>query len=418
MQNRVVITGLGVISPLGIDVNSFWSNLTAGVSGVSYITHFDTEGYSTRIAAEVKSFNPLNYMERKEARHMDRFTHFAVVAAGQAILDADLKLEKLDRNRVGVILGSGIGGISTLEEQHKIIMNRGPDRVSPFFIPMMIANMGAAQIAITHGLKGFNSAVVSACASSNNAIGDAYSVIKQGNANVMITGGAEAPISPLALAGFCSMKAMSSYNEEPEKASRPFDARRDGFVIGEGAAMLVLENLDHALARGARVYAEVVGYGCTCDAYHISAPDPGGKGAGKAMRLALRDAGIHCEEVDYINAHGTATPPGDKAEVMAIRHVFGEACKNLVVSSTKSMTGHLLGAAGGLEAVTCVLAIRDGIAPPTINYEYPDPDCDLDFVPNTARHMPIKLALSNSMGFGGHNASLLFKKYEQGSNRK
>jgi len=413
LQNRVVITGLGVISPLGSDLDTFWSNLTAGISGVDRITHFDPDGYTTRIAAEVKDFNPADYIEKKEARRMDRFTHFALAAASRVIEDAGLKLEDLDKDRVGVILGSGIGGIGTMEEQHKMLISRGPERVSPFFIPMLIANMGAGQIAITYGLRGHNATVVNACASSNNAIGDAFRLLKQGYADLMITGGAEAPITPLAVAGFCSMRAMSTCNDEPEKASRPFDAHRDGFVIGEGAAMLVLETLDHALARGARIYAEIVGYGCTCDAYHISAPEPGGKGAAGAMRLALQEAGVLCEEVDYINTHGTATPLGDKAETLAIKHVFGDAARRLVVSSTKSMTGHLLGAAGGLEAVACVMVIHDGIVPPTINYEYPDPDCDLDYVPNQARRLPVKMALNNSLGFGGHNVSLLFKKYQR-----
>lgn len=413
MQNRVVITGLGVISPLGSNLDTFWSNLTAGVSGVDYITHFDADGYTTRIAAEVKDFNPADYIEKKEARRMDRFTHFALAAVSRVVEDAGLKLEDLDRDRTGVILGSGVGGIGTLEEQHKVLISRGPERVSPFFIPMLIANMGAGQIAITYGLKGHNATIVNACASSNNAIGDAFRLLKQGYADLMITGGAEAPITPLAVAGFCSMKAMSTCTDEPGKASRPFDARRDGFVIGEGAALLILETLDHALARGARIYAEIVGYGCTCDAYHISAPEPEGKGAAGAMRLALQEAGISDEEVDYINAHGTATPLGDKAETLAIKHVFGDAARRLAVSSTKSMTGHLLGAAGGLEAVACVMTIYDGIIPPTINYEYPDPDCDLDYVPNKARRLPVRLALNNSLGFGGHNVSLLFKKYQR-----
>ena len=413
MQNRVVITGMGVISPLGLDVESFWANLTSGISGVDYITFFDTENYATRIAAEIKDFNPTDYLDKKEARRMDRFTHFAMAAAGQAIKDADLKLENLNRDRIGVILGSGIGGIGTLEEQHKILTNRGPDRISPFFITMLIPNMGAGQIAIAYGLRGYNMATVSACASSNNALGDAYSLIKQGDADVMIAGGAEAPITPLAIAGFCSMKAMSTYNEEPKKASRPFDSNRDGFVIGEGAAMLVLEKLEHALARGANIYAEIAGYGCTCDAYHITAPEPDGKGAAKAMELAMLDAGVSTSDVDYINAHGTSTPLGDKAETIAIKHLFNDSTNKLAVSSTKSMTGHLLGAAGGVEAVTCVLTICRKVVPPTINYDHPDPECDLDYVPHKARPMPVKVALNNSLGFGGHNVSLLFRELEE-----
>lgn len=413
MQNRVVITGMGVISPLGLDVESFWANLTSGISGVDYISFFDTENYATRIAAEIKYFNPTDYLEKKEARRMDRFTHFAMAAAGQAIKDADLKLETLNRERIGVILGSGIGGIGTLEEQHNILINRGPDRISPFFITMLIPNMGAGQIAIAYGLKGYNMATVSACASSNNALGDAYNVIKQGHADVMIAGGAEAPITPLAMAGFCSMKAMSTYNEEPKKASRPFDSNRDGFVIGEGSAMLVLENTEHALARGANIYAEIAGYGCTCDAYHVTAPEPDGKGAAKAMELAILDAGVSISDVDYINAHGTSTPLGDKVETMAIKHLFNSSASRLAVSSTKSMTGHLLGAAGGIEAVTCIMTICKKIVPPTINYDNPDPECDLDYVPHKARSMSVKVALNNSLGFGGHNVSLLFREFEK-----
>lgn len=415
MAQRVVVTGLGIVSPLGIGSERFWANLTAGVSGVDRITRFDPEGYTTQIAAEVKDFEPTNYFEKKEARRLDRFTQFALVATQEALADAGLQLEKLNRDRVGVILGTGIGGIETLEEQHRILLDRGPERVSPFFIPMMIANMGAGQIAINYGLRGHNVTAVSACASSSNAIGDAFRLLKQGHVDLVITGGAEAPITPLAIAGFCAMRAMSTNNAEPQKASRPFDLKRDGFVIGEGAGVLILETLAHALKRGARIYAEIAGYGCTCDAYHISAPDPEGKGAALAMELALQEANIASEEVDYINAHGTATPLGDKLETLAIKKVFRNSCHRLAVSSTKSMTGHLLGAAGGLEAVACILAIAKGIVPPTINYEYPDPDCDLDYVPNRARQLPVEVALTNSLGFGGHNVSLIFKKYRDGA---
>jgi 3-oxoacyl-[acyl-carrier-protein] synthase II len=411
VQKRVVVTGLGIVSPLGIGTRTFWSNLTAGISGVGRITLFNPDGYSTQIAAEVKDFSPGDYFEKKEARRLDRFTQFALVATQEAIADARLPLEEVDLNRVGVVLGSGIGGIGTLEEQHKILLNRGPERVSPFFIPMMIANMGAGQIAINYGFRGHNVTTVSACASSSNAIGDAFRLLKSGLLDVAVTGGAEAPITPLAVAGFCSMKAMSTRNAEPEKASRPFDGQRDGFVIGEGAGVLILETLEHALKRGAKIYAEVAGYGCSCDAYHISAPDPEGKGAALAMSLALEEAGISGEEVNYINAHGTGTPLGDKLETLAIKQVFKSSVERLAVSSTKSMTGHLLGAAGGLEAVVCILAIENGIIPPTINYEFPDPECDLDYVPNQARSAPVEVAMSNSLGFGGHNVSLLFKKY-------
>ncbi|MEW6274474.1 MAG: beta-ketoacyl-ACP synthase II [Bacillota bacterium] len=415
MPKRVVVTGLGVVSPLGIGMRTFWSNLTAGVSGVARITRFNPEGYTTQIAAEVKDFEPTRFFEKKEARRLDRFTQFALVAVKEALADAGLEFENINRDRIGVILGTGIGGIETLEEQHKILLSRGPERISPFFIPMMIANMAAGQIAINYGLRGHNVTTISACASSSNAIGDAFRLLKQGLADVIITGGAEAPITPLAIAGFCSMRAMSTNNGEPAKASRPFDARRDGFVIGEGAGILILETLEHALKRGARIYAEVAGYGCSCDAYHVSAPDPEGKGAALAMELALQEANIDSGEVDYINAHGTATPLGDKLETLAIKQVFSNSIGRLAVSSTKSMTGHLLGAAGGLEAVACILAIENGIVPPTINYEHPDPECDLDYVPNQARSLPVEVALSNSLGFGGHNVSLLFKKYRTGA---
>jgi len=415
LPKRVVVTGLGVVSPLGIGMRTFWSNLTAGVSGVARITRFNPEGYTTQIAAEVKDFEPTRFFEKKEARRLDRFTQFALVAVKEALADAGLEFENINRDRIGVILGTGIGGIETLEEQHKILLSRGPERISPFFIPMMIANMAAGQIAINYGLRGHNVTTISACASSSNAIGDAFRLLKQGLADVIITGGAEAPITPLAIAGFCSMRAMSTNNGEPAKASRPFDARRDGFVIGEGAGILILETLEHALKRGARIYAEVAGYGCSCDAYHVSAPDPEGKGAALAMELALQEANIDSGEVDYINAHGTATPLGDKLETLAIKQVFSNSIGRLAVSSTKSMTGHLLGAAGGLEAVACILAIENGIVPPTINYEHPDPECDLDYVPNQARSLPVEVALSNSLGFGGHNVSLLFKKYRTGA---
>lgn len=411
MLNRVVITGLGVISPVGTGLETFWSNLTAGVSGVRRITRFDPTDYGTQIAAEVQDFDPTKYIDKKEARRMDRFTQFALAATSMAIQDAALDLEQVDRDRVGVIMGTGVGGIGTLEEQHKILLNRGPGRVSPFFIPMMIANMGAGQIAITYGLRGCNVVTTSACASGNNAVGEAFRVLQRGQADVMLSGGCEASITPLAVAGFIQMKAMSTRNEEPEKASRPFDAQRDGFVIGEGSAVLIMETLEHARRRGARIYAEIVGYGASCDAYHISAPDPEGKGAVLAMNLALQDAQLAPEAVDYINAHGTSTPLGDNVETLAVKQVFGNAAYRLAVSSTKSMTGHLLGAAGGLESVVCVMALHQGVIPPTINYEQPDPECDLDYVPNKARHTEVEVALSNSFGFGGHNATLMFKKF-------
>lgn len=411
LQQRVVITGLGIISPVGTGLERFWSAVTGGVSGIRRITKFDTDNYVTKIAGEVVDFEYSQYLKKKEARHMDRFTQFAVVGAGMALDDAGLEPAKENRDRIGVIFGSGVGGIETLEEQSKVLAEKGPGRVSPHFVPMMIANMGAGQVAINYGLSGPNITTVTACASSSNALGDAFKMLQWGHADVIIAGGAEAPITPLAMAGFCSMKAMSARNDAPEKASRPFDLQRDGFVSSEGAAVLVLETLEHALGRGARIYAEFAGYGSSCDAYHMVAPDPEGRGATNSMLEAIKDAGMSIEEIDYINAHATSTPPGDKAEVTAIKKVFGARAGKLAVSSTKSMTGHLLGAAGSLEAAVCILAIKHGIIPPTINYEYPDPDCDLDFVPNMARQTEVNVALSNSFGFGGHNASLIFKRY-------
>ena len=412
LQKRVVITGLGIISPVGTGLEQFWTSLTGGVSGIRRITRFDPANFSTQIAGEVVDFDPTKYMDKKEARRMDRFTQFAVAASGMAIEDAGLDLDNADRDRIGVILGSGIGGIETLENQAKVLAEKGPSRVSPIFVPMIISNMGAGQVAINYGLRGPNVTSVSACASSSNAIGDAFKMLQWGYADVMVTGGTEAPITPLAMAGFCTMKAMSGRNEEPELASRPFDVDRDGFVAGEGSAILILESLEHALKRGARIYAEIVGYGSSCDAYHMVAPDPEGNGAVNSMKAALKDAGAAPEAVDYINAHATSTPLGDKAETLAIKKVFGEHAFKIAVSSTKSMTGHLLGAAGGLEAMACILAIQRGVLPPTINYEQPDPDCDLDFVPNVARKAAVRFALSNSFGFGGHNATLAFKEYE------
>jgi 3-oxoacyl-[acyl-carrier-protein] synthase II len=413
LLKRVVITGLGIVSPVGTGLVAFWNSLTAGVSGIRRITRFDTTQFNTKIAGEITDFEPTRYIDRKEARRMDRFTQFAVVATGMAIEDASLNIEDEDGDRIGVILGSGVGGIETLEEQARVLFEKGPGRVSPLFVPMMIGNMGAGQVAIKYCLRGPNTTTVSACASSSNAIGDAFKMLQYGRADVMITGGAEAAITPLAMAGFIQMKAMSTRNEEPEKASRPFDLGRDGFVIGEGSAILILETLEHALKRGARIYAEVAGYGSTCDAYHMTAPDPEGHGAANSMKEALGDAGMDVSEVDYINAHATSTQLGDKAETLAIKKVFGEHASKVAISSTKSMTGHLLGASGGLEAMICVLAINSGIIPPTINYEQPDPDCDLDYVPNIARKAVVEVALSNSFGFGGHNATLVFKEYQK-----
>jgi len=413
MRNRVVITGLGAVTPIGNDVSTFWKNMISGVSGIDYVTAFDTSEYTTRIAGEVKNFNPEDYMDRKEAKRVDRFIQFAIAATKQALAQADLDISKMDATRTGVYIGSGIGGLATLEENHKILLEKGPRRVSPFMVPMMIANMASGLVSIEIGAKGPNSSVVSACATGTHAIGDAAEIIRRGRADVMIAGGSEATIRPLAFAGFGNMKALSTRNDEPQKASRPFDLNRDGFVMGEGAGILVLESLEHAKKRGATILAEVAGYGMSGDAYHLTAPAPEGEGAARAMKEALLDAALDPTEVDYINAHGTSTDYNDKFETLAIKSVFGDYAYKVAISSTKSMTGHLLGAAGGVEAIACVLAIREGIIPPTINYETPDPDCDLDYVPNEARKANVRVALSNSLGFGGHNATIILKAYEE-----
>ena len=411
-ERRVVITGMGTLTPIGIGLKAFWEALVAGKSGVGYITQFDASGLDTRIAAEVKGFDPTEYMEKKEVRRMDRYAQMAVAAATMAIQDAKLDLDSVDRERIGCWIGSGVGGIHALEEQARTLVERGPDRISPFFVPMMIANMASGQVSIMFGLKGPNACTVTACASGAHSIGDAFRIVQRGDADIMLAGGAEAGVSLLSMAGFCAAKALSRRNDEPERASRPFDADRDGFVMGEGAGILILESLESALDRGARIYAELVGYGATADAYHITAPAPGGEGAAQAIRLALQDAGLEPHEVDYINAHGTSTELNDYYETLAIKAALGEAAENVAVSSTKSMTGHLLGAAGGVEAIATVMAIQEGIIPPTINYEKPDPRCDLDYVPNVARRKEVRVALSNSFGFGGHNAVLAFKRYD------
>jgi 3-oxoacyl-[acyl-carrier-protein] synthase II len=410
MEQRVVVTGLGAVTPLGIGARTFWEALVAGKSGVGPITLLDTSDYPVHIAAEVRDFQPERFLERKELRHLDRFTQFAVAAAHLALEDSGLKLDQIDRERAGVLIGSGIGGIQTLFEQMKVLLARGPGRISPYLVPMMILDMAAGQVSIRFGLKGPNQAAVSACASANQAIGDAFKWIQRGQCEVMVTGGTEAAISPPALAGFCAAHALSTRNEEPERASRPFDRERDGFVLGEGAGILVLERLEHARARGARIYAEIVGYGSSGDAYNVVAPEPNGEGAYRAMKMALRDAGASPAEVDYLNAHGTSTPAGDVAETVAIKRLMA-GTSGACVSSTKSMTGHLLGAAGGVEAIATVLTLFEGIAPPTINLEHPDPDCDLDYVPHAARRGDFRLALSNSFGFGGHNVVLAFRKW-------
>lgn len=411
MNKRVVITGIGVVSPVGHGKVNFWNAIKEGKSGVDRITRFDTADFTCKIAAEVKDFDVTQYVDRKEAKRMDRYTHYAVAACKMALEDAKLKMEELDGEKAGVLLGSGVGGIETLEEQHSKLVSKGPGRVSPFFIPMMISNMAAGQLAIMTGAKAKNLTVVSACASGTNAIGDAFRAICSGEADVMITGGAEAPITPLSFAGFCSMKAMSTRNDDPKGASRPFDAERDGFVMGEGAGILILEELEHALNRGAEIVAEVVGYGSTNDAYHITQPAPEGEGGARAMKDAIDDAGLRPEAIDYINAHGTSTPYNDKFETAAIKSVFGEHAYTLAVSSTKSMTGHMLGAAGAAEGIASALALKDSFIPATINYENPDPECDLDYVVNEGRQKEIQYALSNSLGFGGHNATVIFKKY-------
>uniref|UniRef100_A0A6M3SN88 3-oxoacyl-[acyl-carrier-protein] synthase 2 n=1 Tax=Bacillus subtilis TaxID=1423 RepID=A0A6M3SN88_BACIU len=410
-KKRVVVTGLGALSPLGNDVDTSWNNAINGVSGIGPITRVDAEEYPAKVAAELKDFNVEDYMDKKEARKMDRFTQYAVVAAKMAVEDADLNITDEIAPRVGVWVGSGIGGFETLESQFEIFLTKGPRRVSPFFVPMMIPDMATGQISIALGAKGVNSCTVTACATGTNSIGDAFKVIQRGDADVMVTGGTEAPLTRMSFAGFSANKALST-NPDPKTASRPFDKNRDGFVMGEGAGIIVLEELEHALARGAKIYGEIVGYGSTGDAYHITAPAQDGEGGARAMQEAIKDAGIAPEEIDYINAHGTSTYYNDKYETMAIKTVFGEHAHKLAVSSTKSMTGHLLGAAGGIEAIFSILAIKEGVIPPTINIQTPDEECDLDYVPDEARRQELNYVLSNSLGFGGHNATLIFKKYQ------
>jgi 3-oxoacyl-[acyl-carrier-protein] synthase II len=413
MNRRVVVTGMGAITPLGNDVDSFWSNVKNGSCGIKRISRFDTEQFDSKIAAEVSGFDPQDYMDKKEARRMDRYTQYAMAAAAMAVSQAELNVGRINSERFGVILGTGIGGIETLQNQAGVLAAKGPGRISPFFVPMMIGNMAAGQISIAYGAKGPNSTVVTACASATNAIGEAFRAVRSGFADVLITGGSEAPITPLALAGFCAMRALSTC-DNPQSACRPFDLNRDGFVMGEGAGILVLESYEHAIRRGANIIAEISGYGLTADAYHIAAPAPGGEGGARAMRDALADAGTAAEEVDYINAHGTSTPYNDKYETAAIKSVFGAHADQLAVSSTKSMTGHLLGAAGGLEAIIMIKSIEEQFIPPTINYETPDPECDLDYVPNKGRHANVEVVMSNSFGFGGQNACLVARKfYEQ-----
>ena len=409
---RVVVTGMGVISPLGCSVERYWRGLLDGRSGVGLITHFDATPYPCRIAAEVRDFDPLDFIDQKEARRMARFSQMAVAATRIALEDARLQIGPANADRVGVFLGTGIGSFTTIEQECRTLVAKGGMRMSPFFIPMMLPNMAAAQVSRLFGAKGYSSTAITACAAGTQAIGEASDVIRRGDAEVMLAGGTEASICELGLAGFCIMRALTSRNEEPARASRPFDANRDGFVPAEGAGVLVLEELGHAIRRGAPIYAEVVGYGCSSDAFHMVMPEPDGDGAARAMKMAIANAGLTPEDIGYINAHGTSTPLNDATETRAIKRVFGERASRVPISSTKSMIGHLLGAAGAVEAVACIMSLRDGMVHPTINHETPDPECDLDYVPNVARRVSLRYALSNSFGFGGQNACLVFGRYE------
>lgn len=410
-KQRAVITGMGVVSPVGSNLETFWNSLITGQSGIDFVTRFDVGDMPTKVAGEIKDFEPTDWLDRKESRHMDRFTQLAMAAAKMAVQDSGLNLDQVNKERASCIVGTGVGGVTTLEQQKEVLMNKGPGRISPFFIPMLISNMAAGHISLEFGLQGSSLSVATACASATNAIGEAMRLIEHGYADVVLCGGTEAPIVPLAFAGFCAMKAMSTEKENPREACRPFDARRSGFVMGEGAGILVLESLEHAQKRQARIYAELSGYGSTCDAYHITSPAPGGTGAIQSMQTALAGAEVRPEEVDYINAHGTGTNANDSAETAAIKALFGEAAPKVAISSTKSMTGHLLGAAGAIEAIACALTIKNSMIPPTINYGEPDPECDLDYVPNTPRQKEVQVALSNTFGFGGHNATIVLKRY-------
>jgi 3-oxoacyl-[acyl-carrier-protein] synthase II len=412
LKRRVVVTGMGFVTPLGTGLDNVWELMLQGKSGIAPITRFDASRHETKIAGEVKNFNPEEYVSRKEVKKMDLFIHYSLAATKVAFDDAKLDMTKEQSDRVGVVVGTGLGGLPALEKYHQILMERGPDRISPFFIPMLIANLAPGQIAIQYGMKGPNLCTVTACATGSHCIGEASRIIQYGDADVMVAGGTEANLTPLTVGGFNAMNALSVRNDEPEKASRPFEKSRDGFIVGEGAGTLILEELEHARARGARIYAEVIGYGYNADAHHITAPAPDGEGFTRCMRMALNDARISHDEVDYINAHGTSTKLNDYTETLAIKDVFGDRARKIPVSSTKSMIGHLLGAAGAVEAVVSILSLRDQICSPTINYEEPDPECDLDYVPNVARKQAMNVALSNSFGFGGTNATLLFRRFE------
>lgn len=413
MTDRVVVTGIGLVTPIGSDRKTTWDSLLEGKSGIDYISLFDAEGYESRIAAEVNDFDPATLLGRKQARRLDRFAQFACVAALEALEDAGIEMTSEDPDRVGVLIGSGVGGIITITEQHKILLNRGPKRVSPFLVPMMLGDMASGQVSMMIGAKGPNFSTVSACATGTDSIGEALEMIRRGRADVIIAGGTEAAICEIGIAGFNSCMALSTRNDDPQAASRPFDSGRDGFVLGEGAGLLVLESLEHAEKRGANVLVEISGYGASSDAHHVTQPHPEGEGAARAMKWAIEDAGLKPEDVDYINAHGTSTPLNDKFETIAMKRMYGDHAYKLAISSTKSMTGHLLGAAGGIEAAFSVLAIKEGVIPPTINIDDPDPECDLDYVPNTAVKQDVNVAMSNSLGFGGHNASLVFKSFKQ-----
>ncbi|QYO68414.1 beta-ketoacyl-ACP synthase II [Leptolyngbya sp. 7M] len=414
MKRRVVVTGVGLVTPIGNDVPTTWNGLMTGANGADYIKKFDPDKFSVKFACEVKDFDPLNFLDKKEARRMGAFTHFALAASDEAIKNSGLAIDESNAEMVGTYISSGIGDFWAIEREHEKLLNSGPDRVSPFFIVSAIVNLAAGNVSIRHGAKGPNSATATACSAGAHAIGDSFRLIERGDADAMICGGAESAITPMSVAGFASMRALSTRNDDPQKASRPFDAERDGFVIGEGAGIMILEELEFAKARGANILAEIVGYGMSGDAFHVTMPDESGSGAIRVMQRAIKDADVSPERIGYVNAHGTSTPYNDKFESLAIKQVFGDHAKNgLAVSSTKSMTGHALGAAGGIEAVFSVLAIKEGKLPPTINYEHPDPDCDLDYVPNVAREADIEYALSNSFGFGGTNASLIFKRYSE-----
>jgi 3-oxoacyl-[acyl-carrier-protein] synthase II len=413
MTDRVVVTGIGLVTPVGSDRKTTWNSLLEGKSGIDYISLFDAEGFESRIAAEVKDFDAAPVLGRKEARRLDRFAQFACVAALEALEDAGLDMANEDADRVGVLIGSGVGGIMTITEQHKILLNKGPKRVSPFLVPMMLGDMASGQVSMMIGAKGPNFSTVSACATGTDSIGEALEMIRRGRADVVIAGGTEAAVCEIGVAGFNSCMALSTRNDDPQAASRPFDSGRDGFVLGEGAGLVVLESLEHAEKRGANVLAELAGYGASSDAHHVTQPHPEGEGAARAMKWAIEDAKIAPEAVDYINAHGTSTPLNDKFETISMKRMYGDHAYNLKISSTKSMTGHLLGAAGGIEAAFSVLAIKEGIIPPTINIDDPDPECDLNYVPNTALKQEVNVAMSNSLGFGGHNASLVFKSFQQ-----